>query len=127
MLPLWHYSTSHLANYPKCLAKQSKYRQCGKHGHFARVCCSSASTCNVQEVAVPELMVLSIEMPLPMKQKKNLTCTVSLHTEAGKSVDTVLLVDTGSAVSILPEHLYRQHFSDISLTMPNVNLVTYCI
>lgn len=74
---------------------------------------------------MPELTVLSIEMPLPMKQKQNLTCTVFLHTEGGKSVDTELLVDTGSAVSILLEHLYRQHFSDISLTVPNVHLVTY--
>ncbi len=74
---------------------------------------------------MPELTVLSIEMPLPMKQKQNLTCTLSLHTEGGKSVDTELLVDSVSAVSILPKHLYRQHFADISLTVPNVHLVTY--
>ncbi len=62
---------------------------------------------------------------MPLKQKQHFTCTVSLHTEGGKSVDTELLVDTGSAVSILPEHLYRQHFSYMSLTVADFQLVTY--
>lgn len=103
-----------LANYTKCPAKQSKCRQCSKVGRIA-------STYNVQEVFEPELTVLSIEMPLPMREKN---CAVSLHSEVGKTVDTKLLVDTGSTVSILPEHLYCQHFSNVSLTVPNVNLVT---
>jgi len=34
-------------------------------------------------------------------------------------------VDTGSAVNILSEHLYLQHFADNSLAVPNVRLVTY--
>ncbi|KAI2658619.1 Retrovirus-related Pol polyprotein [Labeo rohita] len=59
--------------------------------------------------------------------KNNLTCTVSLHAECGKSVTTELLVDTGSAVSILPEHLYRQHFSNTSLTVPNVHLALFYV
>lgn len=97
--------------------------ECSKVGHV--VCRSSASTCNVQEVAAPEFTVLSIETPLPMKQKQNLTGNVSLHTEHGKLLNVELLVDPGLAASILPEHLYRQHFADLSLAVPNVHFVTY--
>ncbi|GAA6098722.1 ankyrin-3-like isoform X1 [Tachysurus ichikawai] len=38
---------------------------------------------------------------------------------------TDLLVDTGSAVSILPEHVYRQTFLHIPFKKPTVRLVTY--
>lgn len=36
-----------------------------------------------------------------------------------------LIVDTGAAVSILPEKIYRQHFADCPLTASQVKLVTY--
>lgn len=36
-----------------------------------------------------------------------------------------LIVDTGAAVSVLPEKIYRQHFADCPLTASRVNLVTY--
>ena len=53
-------SNSYLANDPKCAAKNENCKQCGKFGHFAKVCRSAASTYNVQEVGVPDLIVLRI-------------------------------------------------------------------
>lgn len=36
-----------------------------------------------------------------------------------------LVVDTGSAVTIIPEHFYKEHFSDVLLVEPRSRLVTY--
>ena len=36
-----------------------------------------------------------------------------------------LVVDTGAAVSIIPEPVYREHFSNVHLTEPQVKLVSY--
>uniref|UniRef100_A0A3B3T9U7 Gypsy retrotransposon integrase-like protein 1 n=1 Tax=Paramormyrops kingsleyae TaxID=1676925 RepID=A0A3B3T9U7_9TELE len=116
-------STVHLANHPSCPAKQCKCKQCGKIGHFAKVCRSVANTCNVQAVTVPDVTVLSIGFP--MQRKHGLSCNVTLHADGSPPLAVELLVDTGSTVSILPEHIYLQHFANVALTQPNVQLVTY--
>ncbi|KAK0142948.1 Paired box protein Pax-3 [Merluccius polli] len=85
-------SNSHLANDPKCAAKNEKRKQCGKFGHFAKVCRSAASTYDVQEVAVPDLTVLSIVPTQTVSQTQRLTCPVSLHIKDGQSFTTDLLV-----------------------------------
>ncbi|KAL1259102.1 hypothetical protein QQF64_009679 [Cirrhinus molitorella] len=54
-----------------------------------------------------------------------LKCSVCVTTSNGLSVETKLVVDTGSSVSILPETVYKRHFKDCSLTPPKVKLVTY--
>lgn len=118
-------SNSHLTNNPKCAAKNSKCKQYGKTGRFAKLCHGAAPTCNVQEVAVPDLTVLSIASTSDVTQGARLTCTVSLHVNDGQPLIIDLLVDTGSAVSILPEHVYRQNFIHVPLTKPTVRLVTY--
>ncbi|KAL7861715.1 hypothetical protein SRHO_G00131560 [Serrasalmus rhombeus] len=118
-------SLSHLANYPKCPAKQVTCKKCTKIGHFARVCRNSGNACNVQEVTVPDLTVLSVTTPFIVEQRKKLTCNVTLSDDHGQSIQVDLLVDTGSAVSILPEQIYRQYFSTLPLSTPKVRLVTY--
>uniref|UniRef100_A0A3P9H5V6 Gypsy retrotransposon integrase-like protein 1 n=1 Tax=Oryzias latipes TaxID=8090 RepID=A0A3P9H5V6_ORYLA len=55
---------------------------------------------------------------------QKITCTVTITTQSA-SCSAALVVDTGSAVSIIPEHLYREHFSDVSLSEPASRLVTY--
>lgn len=53
-----------------------------------------------------------------------ITCTVAIK-EKTTSRTVELVVDTGSAVSIIPEHLYRTHFSGVPLAEPEKRLVTY--
>lgn len=48
-----------------------------------------------------------------------------IDTPAPSSNKHELVVDTGSAVSILPQHLYEQYLSDIPLLPPTRWLVTY--
>lgn len=49
-------SNTHLANAHTCPAASATCHQCGKKGHFAKVCKSAA----VREVVVPELTVLCV-------------------------------------------------------------------
>ena len=120
-------STAHLANDPKCPAASVQFRGCSKVGHFQKVCRSAASpassTRNVREVTVVELDVLAVNTATTNPNK--ITCNVSLHTTGSQNVQTNLVVDTGSAVSILPESIYNEHFKNAPLSQPDLRLVTY--
>ncbi|KAL0153866.1 hypothetical protein M9458_050848 [Cirrhinus mrigala] len=110
---------NHLANATNCPAARAKCHTCGKIGHFSKVCRSSK---DVREV-VPDIVVLLTDAINSTADK--LLCNVRVTTSNGLSVETKLVVDTGSSVSILPEAVYKSHFSDCSLTVPKVKLVTY--
>lgn len=112
-------ATDHLANVADCPAARAKCRTCGKIGHFSKVCHSSK---DVREVG-SEVVVLLIDTVNTSADK--LLCTVHVSTPSGASVETELVVDTGSSVSILPVTVYKRHFSDCSLTAPKVKLATY--
>lgn len=51
-------------------------------------------------------------------------CAVTINAKS-TSRPMELVVDTGSAVTIIPEHLYKEHFSDVPLVEPRSRLVTY--
>ncbi|XP_037611722.1 uncharacterized protein K02A2.6-like [Sebastes umbrosus] len=53
-----------------------------------------------------------------------ITCAVTINAKS-TSCPVNLVVDTGSAVSIIPECLYREHFSGVLLDEPPKRLVTY--
>lgn len=112
-------ATNHLANAANCPAARAKCRTCGKTGHFSKVCRSSK---DVREV-VPDVVVLLTDTVNTSADK--LLCNVHVTTANGASIETELVVDTGSSVSILPVAVYKRHFSDCSLTAPKVKLVTY--
>ncbi|KAI2664188.1 hypothetical protein H4Q32_002328 [Labeo rohita] len=118
-------SSSHLANAPNCPATKVKCNKCGKVGHFTRVCRSEKK---VQLLDAPESDVPEIVHVLEVEGKSlrdKIKCTVTIETEEVSPVLIELTVDTGSAVSILPSHLYKQHFSSSPLRSPQVKLVTY--
>ena len=97
-------------------------RSCNKTGHFARVCKSkSKSTVKVGEVVVLEMNTVLMLQDGQLDNK--ITCAVTINAKS-TSCPAELVVDTGSAVSIIPEHLYREHFSDEPLSEPLSRLVT---
>jgi len=114
-------SASHIANNVSCPAKNAKCKSCAKTGHFAKVCKSKEKTVN--ELAVPELTVLSVQNN-SAKQAK-LLCTVKITAQHNQSCILDLLIDTGSAVSILPECVYKTTSFKCPLTKPRLQLVTY--
>lgn len=108
-------ATNHLANAVDCPAARAKCHTCGKTGHFSKLCHSSK---DVRQV-VPDVVVL-------LTDTVNTSADILLHnvhvtTPNGASVETELVVDTGSSVSILPVTVYKRHFSDCSLTAPKGN------
>ena len=74
-------SNSHLANNAKCAAKMKTANNVGNLD-TAKVCRSAAS--DVQEVAVPDLTVLSIVPTQTVVETQCLTCPVSLHIKDGQ-------------------------------------------
>lgn len=113
-------SATHLANATECPAAKVKCNTCGKTGHFAKVCRSAKQ---VREV-VPEVVVL-MTSPAHVNAVDRIQCNVHIEVASGEATDCALLVDTGSSVSIIPEELYKRHFSLCPLTKPKVKLVTY--
>lgn len=109
-------SNTHLANAHTCPAVSATCHQCGKRGHFAKVCKSAA----VREVVVPELTVLCVN-----QSQDKIRCQVQLEAPQGNKIPLELIVDTGSSVSILPETLFMKHFANCELKEPQVRLVTY--
>uniref|UniRef100_A0A669FAM3 Reverse transcriptase domain-containing protein n=1 Tax=Oreochromis niloticus TaxID=8128 RepID=A0A669FAM3_ORENI len=115
-------SNTHLANFRQCPAAKVTCKLCHKIGHFARVCCSS-KTRDVREVHLPKLTVLYLTDP--SHASKGLQCSINVSTPTSSAKDIELIVDTGSAVSILPNHIYEEHFSGTPLKPPDLQLVTY--
>lgn len=118
-------SSSHLANSSTCPAKSVVCKQCHKSGHFAKVC-RSTPTSHVNEVSNDNsnVVVLNIADGADMHRNK-LWCNVSLQAAGGSSTNANLLIDTGSAVSIIPNGFYTDNFKDIALTKPTLRLMTY--
>ncbi|CAI5683364.1 unnamed protein product [Oreochromis niloticus] len=116
-------SADHKANDKSCPAKDCKCNTCGKIGHFSRVCKSSHKPVN--EVTVPEMCVLTVDSCVSSDPAK-LMCPVTVTVPNTAQACTVkLLVDTGSGISILPEHVYSTNFGSVKLSNPAVQLITY--
>ena len=113
-------SGQHAANSPACPAKDAMCRSCNKKGHFAKVC---RGTRKVSEVTAPEVTVLNISRNACDTGK--FTCTVQIHVGNSQAQELDLMVDTGSAVSILPMTVYKQFFSHVALSPAKLNLVGF--
>ena len=97
-------STQHTANFQGCPAKEAHCNACKKKGHFAKVCRGSK---NVSEVeAVPEVTILNVNTC----GSGSIICTVKVSSHGSVTQDIELMLDTGSAVSILPEQMVTEFF-----------------
>lgn len=112
-------SKQHMANFQKCPAKNAICNACKKKGHFAKVCRGHK---NVSEISIPEVTVLMVESPYHDSSK--IMCTVQITVcETKQNVE--LMLDTGSAVSIIPMSVCTQYFPNAILVKAKVNLVSY--
>ena len=116
-------SSSHLANSSSCPAKSVTCNKCHKTGHYGKVCKSMPAS-TVKEVSDVTVLSIGIENENDIQTNK-LWCNVSLQAACGTSVNTKLPIDTGSAVSIIPQCFYEENFKDFSLTSPTLRLMTY--
>lgn len=95
-----------------------------KKGHFARICKSAAI--EVREVVVPDVTVLCVDnMRKTVAANDKITCEVNVKAPRGNRHTLQLVVDTGASVSILPEVVYKKHFSQCTLIKPKIKLVTF--
>lgn len=124
-------STQHIASFEGCPARDALCNSCKRKGHFSKVCRGSnrvseiteSETEEVTETAGVEVTVLGIDDGVRTAEK--IMCTVNVSTNARDSQDIELMLDTGSAVSILPRESYVQLFPDSPLMTPKLSLVSY--
>ncbi|GAA6080578.1 uncharacterized protein K02A2.6-like, partial [Tachysurus ichikawai] len=116
-------SANHLANDKCCPAKDCKCRTCGKVGHFTRVCKSSSKSVN--EVCLPELTVLSVNDHHTDEGAIMGTFTIATPVLPTETCTIKMMVDTGSGVSILSQHIFKEHFRSCAMSPPKVQLLTY--
>ncbi len=77
----------------------------------------------VSEITVPEVTVLNVEHSAHDCGK--IMCTVQICASTGQMLGIQLMVDTGSAVSILPMSGYTGSFSQAPLSLPKLSLVSF--
>ncbi|CAM4476884.1 unnamed protein product [Lepidochelys kempii] len=119
-------SPQHLANYTGCLVKVAQCNHCKKIGYFAKVCRSSQFNEQVHAVTIPDVTVLSLDKITTAHIPEQIKCTVNVSAlPSGKQHSIQLMLDTGSAVSILPDSIYLHYFKDVPLTEPKLHLVSY--
>ncbi|KAL3253659.1 hypothetical protein MRX96_054450 [Rhipicephalus microplus] len=101
-------STRHLANSQECKARGKRCSKCHKMGHFQAVCGMRREQ-NVRTVRNDGASEEGVLTVLAVRQVERRTLVVDVVVE---NEPLQLLVDTGSSVSILPDHVYRDKFAN---------------
>nr|XP_037276745.1 uncharacterized protein K02A2.6-like [Rhipicephalus microplus] len=101
-------STRHLANSQECRARGKRCSKCHKRGHFQAVCGMRREQ-NVRTVRNDGASEEGVLTVLAVRQVERRTLVVDVVVE---NEPLQLLVDTGSSVSILPDHVYRDKFAN---------------
>lgn len=106
-----------------CKFKQYKCSRCGDRGHLRRVCTRNKVRQHFIEVEVDEV---------GDDGKRNVICNIS-STSGEPMRESVLVnkvkinfeLDTGSAVTVIPEKIFNSHFKSMTLMPSNILLQSY--
>eukprot|EP00117_Sycon_ciliatum_P048584 scpid24912/ scgid3571/ Uncharacterized protein K02A2.6 len=112
----------HLANHPQCPARGKRCTKCRKVGHLAS-CCTSRATNNIDIDVEPEDTSESFAIGAIGEQVQKyppITIDVTIN-----DIPCTMEVDTGAEVSILPESVWKEKFSHISLEQSSASLHAY--
>ena len=109
----------HLANDPGCPARGKRCTKCRREGHFA-LCCNSKATNHVED---DEPVSESYEIGAvgdAAQAHPPILIDVAIH-----DVPCTMEVDTGAAVSVIPESIWNEKFSHLSLQKSSSVLHAY--
>ncbi len=113
-------SEQHAGHFSGSPAKDAVCRNCNKTEHFAKICHGNK---RVSEITVPEVTVLNVEHSA--RDCGEIMCTVQICASTGQTRDIQLMVDTGSAVSILLMSIFTGSFNQAPLSPPKLSLVSF--
>ncbi|XP_026724796.1 uncharacterized protein LOC113491822 [Trichoplusia ni] len=112
-------------NFSKCKYKSYKCKNCEKTGHLAVVCKSKAQTHSVdtkeEEVSNNSIDIFTIQQNVAYV---NYVSPISIQGYI-ENKQVQMELDTGAAISCLPERIYLSKFSHIKLQHSNIELKTY--
>ena len=114
-------SSNHKANQMQCPARSVQCNQCGKTGHYARVCKQitkvTTATFNLSNVN-EEPGSIKNRIPRPMTD-------VLLMGRSGKQVKINMLIDTGSEISVIPDIVASKYFGREIRPIKNIKCTNF--
>ena len=123
-------SQYHVANDPKCPAKNTECRNCKKIGHFDKVCKGgnfnqSVKTIGIADTAVdtegsePDYVVLKINHELSQ-------CGTYKYANVYiNGVQLSMVIDTGATVSLIDYTTFKEHFTSTQLEPSTIRLTNF--
>ncbi|KAK6195699.1 hypothetical protein SNE40_001071 [Patella caerulea] len=96
---------AHLANSTQCRAIKETCRKCGKQGHYSHVCMGQSTVNHIDDV----VFVLTLTSST---FNNSITCHLLIN-----DIPTSLMVDTGSARTLIDKVMYYNTFSQFPLQL----------
>ena len=118
-------SSKHLASHPSCAGLRAKCAACGRTGHFTKCCRSKTEPSQGSSPSQHKKKVCTVDvMNVGGTGAGSLITHDVLLSSGVVSAECQMLIDTGSAVSIIPEVFYHERFAEVPLTTTSQELVS---